>query len=368
MSTLEPTAALPPLYARWVDELLASPIPAETRATCEDCAMCDPAGEHPDGSASYFSPQVKCCSYLPRLANFLVGRALEERDLAFSAGRATLESRIDEGVGVTPLGLGQSARIGLIYRNSPSAFGRARALRCPHYLDEGGGRCGVWRNRNAVCATWFCKHERGAIGLAFWFRLRDLLSAVEKSLAIWCVLESDLDAAALDRLYRASDAADRPGSLTADDLDERAPADAQWVWGGWYGREREFYRECARRVDELSWSDVVRIGGAGVELLARVTRESFAALRAEQLPERLVPGKLQILSTGREGVRVVSYVGSDPLDLDPDVMEILPHFDGRRTSDVLASLESEEGIVVEDDLLRRLADFEILVSPERNPG
>jgi hypothetical protein len=40
--------------------------------------MCDPDGQHPDGSAAYFSPRVKCCSYLPKLPNFLVGRAYVE--------------------------------------------------------------------------------------------------------------------------------------------------------------------------------------------------------------------------------------------------------------------------------------------------
>lgn len=367
MSGPEPTAALPPLYARWADALLASPVPAETRATCEDCAMCAPGGEHPEGNAQYFSPRVKCCSYLPRLPNYLVGRALEESDLAFSAGRATLEKRIDDGIGVSPLGLLQSPRIMLLYRNTPSAFGRSQALRCPHFLDEGGGRCGIWRSRNSVCATWFCKHERGAGGMTFWNRFRDLLMAIEKSLAVWCVLESDLDSAALELLYRTSESADRGGALTTDELDERVPADARWIWGGWYGREREFYRECARRVDALEWSEVLRIAGPEVALLARLTRDAFDRLRDEDLPERLVPGKLQIMSTGMDAVRVVGYLGSDPLDLDPDVMAILPHFDGRRTSEVLASLESEEGVRVEKNLLRKLADFEILVSPERNP-
>jgi len=366
MSIPEATAALPPLYAGWVDALLASPIPAESRATCDDCAMCDPEGRHPDGSAAYFSPRVKCCSYLPKLANFLVGRALEERDLAFSAGRATLEQRIDEGVGVTPLGLAQSPRIGLLYRNSPGAFGRAAALRCPHYLDEGGGRCGIWRSRNAVCATWFCKHDRGALGLAFWNRLRDLLTAVEKALAAWCVLESDLDTQAVDRLYRIAEARDEGRQLTAYDLDERVPPGVgPLLWGSWYGREREFYRECARRVGSLEWPDVLRIGGAHVAFLARVARQAFETLRSEEVPDNLVQGTLHVLSASRDAVRVVGYSGSDPLDLDRDVIEILPFFDGRSTSEVVAGLEREEGVRVEDDLLRRLSDFEILVARNR---
>src|SRR5713101_6632134 len=171
-----------------MDALLGESVPPESRATCDDCAMCAPEGAA-EPNTLYFSPRVKCCTYQPRLPNFLVGRALEDRDFAFSAGRATVERRIDGGVEVTPLGLEQSAAYGLLYQHGSAGFGHAESMRCPHYIEE-GGRCGIWRHRNSICATWFCKYERGAVGLAFWERLRDLLMAVEKDLAVWCVLES----------------------------------------------------------------------------------------------------------------------------------------------------------------------------------
>lgn len=366
MSTSDLTAVLPALYARWIDALLAGPIPPETRATCDDCAMCAPGGQHPHGSAFYFSPRVKCCSYQPRLPNYLVGAVLEDTDFAFSAGRETMERRIDEGVAVTPLGLRESARTGLLYDNSPEAFGRAESFRCPHYLEEGGGRCGIWKHRNSVCATYFCKYERGAIGLAFWRRLRDLLIEVEKSLAAWCVLESDMDEAVLGHLFGA-DASRR--SLTAAQVDEvPEPEVARQVWGNWLGREREFYRECAKRVVRLDWPDVGRIGGSSVAVHARLTRQAFEALRSEDLPERLTAGAIRVASNARDGVRVIAYSGSDPLDLDPVVMQVLPYFDGRPIRGALASIEKKLGLRVEEDLLRKLADFEILVPPGREPA
>ena len=364
MKGSETTAVLPPLYARWMDALLGESVPHETRATCDDCAMCAPEGSAEPGTL-YFSPRVKCCTYIPRLPNFLVGRALEDRDFAFSAGRATLERRIDGGVGVTPLGLETAAAYDLLYRHGTTGFGRAESMRCPHYLEEEGGRCGIWRHRNAICTTWFCKYERGATGLTFWERLRDLLMAVERDLAAWCVLECGLDADAIAVLFAFRRKPEDRELLSLADLDGKAdPKAARKLWGAWLGREREFYRECAERVEPLAWKDVLRICGPVVGARARVTRQAFEALLREDLPARLTTGPFQVVSSGHEGVRAVSYLGTDPLDLTPGVLEVLPYFDGRPTTEALGAIRRELGIRVEKDLVRKLADFKILVPPE----
>jgi hypothetical protein len=299
----------------------------------------------------------------------LVGRALEDRDFAFSAGRATLERRIDAGLGVTPLGIEASATFNLIYQHANAGFGRADALRCPHYLDEGGGRCGIWRHRNSVCATWFCKHERGAVGMAFWNRLRDLLVAVEESLAAWCVLESDLEKESLDALFAPRLGRPAPAALTVAELDGRVdPALSKRLWGKRLGLEREFYRECGKRIEALAWKDVERIGGAPVSVRARLARDAFAAAQSQEIPERLQTGTFQIISTAHDGVRVSTYNGSDPLDLAAAVFEILPYFDGRPTAQAVKAIRRELGVAVEEDLVRKLADFQILVPPETKPG
>jgi hypothetical protein len=162
------SSTLPPLYAAWMHQMLAGPIPEETQATCANCAMCAKAGDPPANSTLFFHPQVKCCTYLPRLPNFLVGRLLADDDPDFAPGRITVEERLQRGVAVTPLGFGRDAVYTLLYQQGANAaFGRSRALRCPHYIEE-GGRCGVWKHRESTCATWFCKHVRGAVGMQFW--------------------------------------------------------------------------------------------------------------------------------------------------------------------------------------------------------
>jgi hypothetical protein len=363
------TTVLPPLYAKWMDDLLRSPIPHETRATCDDCAMCAPEGERSGNGTLYFSPVTKCCTYQPKLPNYLVGRALEDPDFAFSAGRKTLEKRIDDGVGVTPLGLQQSAVFDVLYRNGSDAFGRASALRCPHYLEEAGGRCGVWRHRNSICATWFCKHERGALGLAFWHRMRDLLMAIETALSTWCVLESDLEPESQEALFPGQGRPGSPPSLSAADMDLRVePQAADRLWGRWRGRERDFYRECAARVTPLTWQDVAEIGGSEVAVRARMTQLAFATMSSERVPDRLAPAAFHVIASGAEGVRVVGYSGTDPLDLDPAVLEVLPYFDGGPAQRALAAIEKGLHVRVEEDLIRRLVDFEILSAskPDRS--
>jgi hypothetical protein len=104
-------SVLPPLYATWLAQVLAGPIPPETKATCQQCAMCPPNQSSPASAAPavFFHPQAKCCTYLPRLANFLVGRILADEAPEGQEGQATIVQRIQGKIAVTPLGLQQDS-------------------------------------------------------------------------------------------------------------------------------------------------------------------------------------------------------------------------------------------------------------------
>jgi len=108
-----------------VDEILQSLIPKETKATCDDCVMLSPARNR-TRLLLLVRPRTKCCTYIPELPNFLVGRILCDDDPAFAKGRATLVKRLDEGVAVTPLGVGRSPTYRLLYEHAAGlmAFGR----------------------------------------------------------------------------------------------------------------------------------------------------------------------------------------------------------------------------------------------------
>lgn len=362
------TTALPPLYAAWMDELLAGPIPPETGATCDDCAMCAKTGEQPTGTTCFFDPRVKCCSYMPALHNFLVGRIFQDNDPAYASGRATVEARLAAGVAVTPLGLDCTPTYSLLYAHKDAdVFGRSFAMRCPHYLEEEGGRCGVWQHRAAVCATWFCKHVRGAVGMKFWKTLHCLLATVEQNLSRWCVLELDVGDDALQQLFPPLNESHRSHRLDANVLDGVVePAKYRTIWGNYWGREQEFYKACARLVDALTWHQVAAICGPDVQIQARLTREAYQRLISHETPTSLKAGRFNVVFLDQDSCCVSTYSSLDPAALPKIVIDLLPYFDGRPTDEVLQTIREQENVQLNKSLVRKLTDFQILVSSEND--
>jgi hypothetical protein len=214
--TVSLSSPLPPLYAAWVEDLLGGSIPPETRATCHDCAMCEDGADYQAPDSKFFNPVTKCCTYLPEISNFLTGQILADDDPAITKGRASIEARINAGVAVTPLGLGRNQRYALLYDNMDvQVFGRAQSLRCPHYIDEQGGLCGIWKYRNSVCSTWFCRHVRGVAGESFGKR-RNTCS--ERSSAIW-----------RSGVFPDSKSANRPWAYSSNSVALGNPNELTWI-------------------------------------------------------------------------------------------------------------------------------------------
>src|SRR5215217_4529929 len=117
-------SSLPPLYANWMSEALEGNIPGEIKATCENCAMCNKTAPH-NPKGLYFNPKTKCCTYLPELPNFLVGRIITEPDANSVPGRDRLLERIREGISTTPFGVVKPARYELLYNQASDFFGKS---------------------------------------------------------------------------------------------------------------------------------------------------------------------------------------------------------------------------------------------------
>jgi len=361
------SSVFPPLYETWMAQVLPGPIPAETQATCHQCAMCPPpavASVHTAAPDS-FNPQTKCCTYLPRLPNFLVGRILSDDTPEMRLGRASVVQRIERGVAVSPLGLGRDAVYTLLYRQGrAAAFGRSRTLRCPHYIEE-GGLCGIWRYREATCITWFCKHVRGAVGKRFWETLKRLLFIVEESLACWCVQQLEVGPEALQQLFLPPQRLPGSAPLEAQELDDtKDPQHYRAIWGKWVGRESDFYLASASLVNALRWDAICALCGPELLVLIRLTQEAYQALVAKTTPPVLQVRPLkEILLEGRS-CQVVTYSRYDPLRLPSALLEVLPAFDGRPLEVVRQRLAAEAHIALDDALIRKLSDFEILAPPE----
>ena len=363
------TSTLPPLYARWMEHVLSGRIPEETDATCAECAMCSTDITLHSRSEDFYNPETKCCTFTPTLPNFLVGRILSDDDALFAQGRLSVEARLGAGVAVTPLGLGTPLTFRSLYAGtSTQAFGRSKTLLCPHYREEGGGRCGIWKHRESVCITWYCKHVRGAVGAKFWKSLQRLLLAAEQSLAQWCVYELDIGVDALGFLFSSNPSLKQnhqPDDLALDGKVDRGLY--EMAWGTWSGREQEFYREAARLVDGLEWPDILAIGGPELRICERLVRDAYSRLMSKDLPPFLEGGRMSVSQIGHASWRVTTYSATDPLECPRSLMAALPYFDGRSTLESMSLIEQREGIRLSPGLVRKLADFEILIPSEGRP-
>ncbi|MCA9545602.1 MAG: hypothetical protein KC613_14455 [Myxococcales bacterium] len=327
--------SLPVTYARWLEELLGEAPPSEPKATCHDCVMCQP--DLPADRA--FNPATRCCTYVPRMPNFLVGRLLEDPDPALAPGLRSLQSRL-AGEAAHPLGLELSEAQAAEYDRllADESFGQAD-IQCPHQRDD--GLCGIWKHRNGICATWFCRHGRGAVGEAFWDAVQRWLTAIEDVLAEFAARSA----------YQAR-------GLAVD-----AAGLAEGAWGAWPGTPAEFYRACADRVAGLDWRAVRRLGGPAVRKRARAVRRTHRALFDERLPPRLWLAPHDSLDDASPQRRLMAYSGTDWVTVPAALDDLLGTFDGRRVPAAVAALRSA-GCAPDGPLLRALYDQRVLVQNE----
>lgn len=351
MRSVTKEATLPSRYAGWLRDAAGGPIAAETTATCDRCVMLAPP--RASVQALYFGASTKCCTFQPTIVNFTAGAILRDRDAAIAEGRGALERRITARVGVAPAGVLAGAVFGLLYNNVSDAFGRASSLACP-YLTANAD-CGLWHHRPGVCATWFCKHDRGDTGFRFWSLAGKLLRAIEQDLALWCMSELN---AGLGDFAASTSERQRPDAAELDRrVDERQ---YEKLWGAWAGRERDFYEQCAARVDGLGWPDVLAICGPRVRILAGLVRDARAHRESQAIPARLRLNEFRVTASAAGGFTVMTYSAYDPLAMSERLVRVLPHFDGRATEDALAAILGEHGLTLAPSLVRRLVDFGVL--------
>jgi hypothetical protein len=295
----------------------------------------------------------------PVLPNFLIGEILLDPICEKTGGAERIRTRIQSRVGVKPHGILAPATTNLLYRHSAHLFGRHSAIVCP-FLDREYGACTIWRQRNATCATWHCKHERGARGYARWRLLHALLTTIERDLATWCLREGDLDVSSLADAFPPLILNGDEGRLGASDLDATV-CELLWrqTWGRWADDPEAWYIACAERVRALD-AEGLR-AAVGPEVLPRA---KLVAMATEELsspmPDAMRAGPCQVMPLEAGMLQVVTYSEHDPLELPAEVFGVLARFDGRPTRAVLAELEGE-GVELHEDILRTLLDYRALV-------
>jgi hypothetical protein len=350
---------VPEMYRAILPELFDQPVAEERNATCDRCAMCPPEVPlfAPD---EYFNPKTKCCTYHPALPNFAVGGLLQDESGENAEGRRRIRAAIARRIGVTPLGIQPPPKQRVLYRNGKLGFGRANALSCP-YLELEAGRCSVWRYREAVCTTWFCKHNSGQDGLAFWQQLRDYLLGTQSILCVYVLRTLGFD---VDRI---TDSTASDSELDERGLDDAPPEDAAYaaLWHDWIGREEQLYRaayDLLRAVDRETFE---RLAGIRHQLELDRLGKRHREMQYPALPAALLRNPSLGVSRNADGTYIlVSYLGTDPIRVQKTVYGFLDYFDGRKANaEVRTAILMDSGQWISDSLLTKLYQYRILVDP-----
>ena len=353
----ESESPLPPLYAKWADELLGGPIPQETAVDCAKCVRLAKDRALPLPDSNNFHPRVKCCTYYPTIPNYLAGRILCDPSMP---ALPVITARIEDGFGITPLYMIIPPVNKLLYTEGAGVFGRTETLRCPYYMID-AGCCGVWKHRYSICATWFCKYRRGSVSYDFWKSMLEYFALIEEAVSLWCAGKLDLGLDALE-LSAITGTALKNGPLEYDmRVDPRAQ---KKIWGNWFGKEKEYFIKCGELVENLSWNDIEEIGGIKLATSGRIVKKYYAKLLEYTLPERLKLGSVNVVEV-KAGYYVVStYSGYDRIEVPAPVFEALRYFDGGPVKETMARIKEEQDISFDDSLLQMLVDFNLLVSAD----
>ena len=323
-----------------------------------------PKGDENDADRT-FNPTTKCCTYHPDIHNFMAGNILADDSPEGYGARRTLERRIAARYGVTPMSVAPPPVYTVLYTNSalsqPHVFGHAASLKCPFYVEH-LGQCGVWRHREAVCATFFCKYERGTVGKNFWRTLAAFIGQLEFTLRIWALNQVDPTTTISNACLNAE--LHKPKGLDAAGLAGVVPPGVyERLWGPYVGREAELYKLCAELVNKLEFAQVLEIGGGFLAPAAVAIQDMHRRLIATELPERITRGANALVQISRTPGKLRLKSGSAPydhIDVPAEALATATRLVDRPLAQARAELQAA-GEEIADETLRALIDFEVVV-------
>jgi Fe-S-cluster containining protein len=215
-------------------DILAMAPPKERLATCGNCPKIKTDGYRPD---------YRCCTFHPKISNYLLGLALTSKD-ASSANITRLCSTgflIPEGLVATPHRWALS-----LADLHEDRYGRSDRVLCS-FLDASSGLCTIYRYRNASCSTFFCIHDQREVGENFWNALLELAAQCEVALGQWAMDQLGIDVK--DYFAKMGDLADAIQSV-GDPVNQSWSFESRKIlWGKkWFGKELEFFEASGKLI------------------------------------------------------------------------------------------------------------------------
>jgi Fe-S-cluster containining protein len=350
---------LPDLYRKILPEFFEELLPIETFATCNDCAMCLKADQDPLPGTDYFKPNVKCCSYYPKLPNYLVGGLLADNNPGMDEGRKRIRERIRKRLGITPQAADVLKKYSVLIKSGGlKSFGKNISLICPYFASD-GGLCSIWKFRDSMCSTYFCKSIAGKQGLKFWNVLHNYLNQVQDILSWYALDALNCDVRAIWEYVNSR----QNDELGPEDLDEIPPDDETYrhLWGEWFNREEEFYRECYRVVESLSKEEFERHAGIMHKIYLKRLQDARNNVVNPRIPAILRKNpELKAFETADGKVNVQTNVGF--YSLQKTLFEILSWFDGVKTTAEIQKMVYEKyGADLNDDYIHPMFFNQIII-------
>lgn len=253
--------SLPQIYHHLLPrEILAANV-VETLATCGDCAM---TKEKQGRKKPVYQADLKCCTYEPFMPNYLLGAILKADD-SNAPGASIIREKIKNRNYSLPIGMTASLAYQVQFNHrEPQDFGQRRDWLCSYYNKE-TNNCGVWRNRGAVCTTFFCKSNFGKKGLQFWQKLNDYLNYTEMALMEEALVHLDFSPRQVsDLLVYLNRFEATPTEMKELVLPEKK---ARQLWNGYFDEQEEFFIKCFEIIQSFDKSQFREaIGMIGEEI------------------------------------------------------------------------------------------------------
>lgn len=362
---------LPDFYRKLLPRIFSTVIPPEDMSDCASCTM-QCRGDNPlQLPEAAFYGAVKCCTYYPDLPNYLVGEIL--RDKSNGLGKQRILESIRHRGSSTPLGVFMPQRYKVVYDAMiNTGFGKASTLACP-YFDTEAENCSIWKYRNSVCSTWFCKVNARDKGKFFWETLMNYLKHIERSLSNFVLMEVGYDIHLLTQLNKTcghdseDDTEMTPEEV--DDLPMRSELYFQ-IWQQWEGRELEFFATANDIVRQLGPDNLASI--CGVEGHMHNARLASSLQMMMYVPTVLVQNPVGsqfnvVRNTDSEtGMTEIHLLTNDLTYTVPVVFRIpnrvLALFDGNCTVDeVVKDAKKEAGYVLKWETIIKLYSYDVLI-------